>query len=39
VIDLDGDGEDEVAFFCPACVEREFRPYSKGRTTPGTSLP
>jgi hypothetical protein len=23
--DLDDDGEDEVAFFCPACAEREFR--------------
>jgi hypothetical protein len=24
VVDLDDDGEDEVAFFCPGCAEREF---------------
>jgi hypothetical protein len=22
--DLDDDGEDEVAFFCPDCIAREF---------------
>jgi hypothetical protein len=24
LVDLDDDGRDEVAFFCPACVAREF---------------
>jgi len=24
LVDLDDDGEDEVAFFCPACAAREF---------------
>ena len=24
LVDLDDDGADEVAFFCPDCVEREF---------------
>lgn len=24
LVDLDDDGEDEVAFYCPACAEREF---------------
>jgi hypothetical protein len=31
LIDLDDGGEDEAAFFCPACVEREFLPSSDGR--------
>lgn len=29
--DLDDDGHDEVAVFCPDCVEREFAPASSGR--------
>ena len=24
LVDLDDDGRDEVAFFCPACAAREF---------------
>ncbi len=24
LVDLDDDGQDEVALYCPACVEREF---------------
>jgi hypothetical protein len=24
LVDLDDDGQDEVAFFCSACAEREF---------------
>jgi hypothetical protein len=24
LVDLDDDGKDEVAFFCPACAAREF---------------
>jgi hypothetical protein len=26
LVDLDDDGEDEVAFFCPFCAAREFGP-------------
>jgi hypothetical protein len=32
LIDLDDDGEDDVVFFCPGCVEREFWPHSTGST-------
>jgi hypothetical protein len=28
LVDLDDDGEDEVAFFCPRCAAREF--YARG---------
>jgi hypothetical protein len=24
LVDLDDDGQDEVAFYCPTCAEREF---------------
>jgi hypothetical protein len=24
LVDLDDDGADEIAFFCPECAEREF---------------
>jgi hypothetical protein len=26
LVDLDDDGQDEVAFFCAGCAEREFGP-------------
>ena len=26
LVDLDDDGQDEVAFYCPVCAEREFHP-------------
>jgi hypothetical protein len=29
-VDIADGGDEEVLFFCPSCVEREFRPYSDG---------
>jgi hypothetical protein len=29
LVDLDEDGEDEVAFFCPYCAAREFDGYRR----------
>jgi hypothetical protein len=30
LVDLNDDGEDEVALFCPSCAAREFDGYRRG---------